>query len=277
MRLQFDKMHGIGNDFVVLAESELKGELRPDQIRRLADRRLGVGCDQVLIAAAPNGDDADVTMRIFNADGSAAMQCGNGVRCFARYVRDRGLVGDGSAIRVATPSGVVETTILDDGRVRAALGIPDFRPAAVPMRVSKECESYRLRLNGEQVTIGAVSMGNPHAVLIVDDADAAPVASLGARIQGHEWFPDSVNVGFMQVLGRGHVRLRVYERGVGETLACGSGACAAVAVGVRRGALDRRVQVDLNGGSLEIEWPEDRAPVWMTGPAERVFAGEIEI
>lgn len=277
MRLEFEKMHGIGNDFVVVADPPGSATLRPEDIRRIADRRLGIGCDQVLIAAAPGGNDADVSMRIFNADGSSAKQCGNGIRCFAQFVRDRGIVANGPSIRVATPSGVVEAIFLEDGRVRANLGTPDFDPAAIPMRVGEQRDSYRLRLNGEEFTIGAVSMGNPHAVLIVDDAETAPVTSAGPRIQTHEWFPDSVNVGFMQVLARDHVRLRVYERGVGETLACGSGACAAVAIGVRRGVIDRRVRVDLNGGTLDIEWNDDQAPMWMTGPSTRVFQGEIEL
>lgn len=277
MRLEFEKMHGIGNDFVVMAEPAGSPGFSPEVIRRIADRRMGIGCDQVLIAAASDRDDADVTMRIFNADGSSAKQCGNGIRCFARFVRDRGIVANGSTVRVDTPSGVVEARFLEDGRVRANLGVPDFSPAAIPMRVGEQSDGYRLRLGGEQFTIGAVSMGNPHAVLRVDNAESAPVATIGPKIQNHEWFPDSVNVGFMQVLSRGQVRLRVYERGVGETMACGSGACAAVAVGVRQGLIDRRVRVDLNGGSLDIEWGDDRASMWMTGPATRVYQGEIEL
>jgi diaminopimelate epimerase len=277
MKLEFEKMHGIGTDFVVLAKPAMSFTLRPEEIRRIADRRFGIGCDQVLIAAEADGDDADVTMQIFNADGSSAKQCGNGIRCFAQFVRDRGIVANPSSIRVATPSGVVVADFLRDGRVRANLGPPDFNPAAIPMRVGAQRDSYPLRLDGEEFTIGAVSMGNPHAVIIVDDAESAPVSSAGPKIQTHDWFPDGVNVGFLQLLSRDRVRLRVFERGVGETLACGSGACAAVAVGVRRDLLDRCVRVDLNGGSLDIEWEDDQAPMWMTGPSTRVFQGEIEL
>ena len=276
MRLRFEKMHGIGNDFVVLGGAGSTPALSPEIIRRISDRRFGVGCDQVLVAAAPALDGAHVAMRIFNADGTEAEQCGNGVRCFAKYVRGHGLVS-ADPIRVETAGRIVEAALLDDGRVRVEMGVPEFEPQAIPMRAGPRAPSYRLHLGSDQFNIGAVSMGNPHAVLIVDDAEAAPVAQLGPRIQAHEWFPKSVNVGFMQLNGRDHVRLRVFERGVGETLACGSGACAAVAVGVTQGLLDGAVRVDLNGGRLELEWKGEGHAIWMTGPAAGVFEGEIKI
>lgn len=277
MRLHFEKMHGIGNDFVVLSAMEGPLELTPADICRIADRRRGIGCDQVLIATASADNGADVAMKIFNADGSSARQCGNGIRCFAHFVRNHGIVSGGERVRVDTPGGLVEASFLTDGRVRANLGIPVFEPASIPMRVEARRARYGLRVGGEEFTIGAVSMGNPHAVLTVESAETAPVESLGPKIQGHEWFPDSVNVGFMQPVSRSRIRLRVFERGVGETLACGSGACAAVAVGVDQQTLDGRVQVDLNGGTLEIEWGGEGAPMWMTGAAASVFEGEMEI
>ena len=276
MRLQFEKMQGIGNDFVVLEASDASLSLTPEQIRWIADRRFGVGCDQLLIADAPVNDGAHVAMRIFNADGSPAKQCGNGVRCFAQFVRDHGIV-DADPVRIATEDRVMEASILADGEVRADMGAPVFEPAAIPMLAAERASSYVLRVAGKEFTIGAVSMGNPHAVLVADDIEAAPVSAVGQLIQGHEWFPKGVNVGFMQVVSRDHVRLRVYERGVGETLACGSGACAAAAVGIDRGLIDKRVRVDLRGGSLAIEWHGESAPMWMTGPAARVFGGEIEL
>ncbi len=275
MRLKFEKMQGIGNDFVVLSAPE-SDVLTPEFIRRLANRRFGVGCDQVLVAEPPRLDGADIAMKIFNADGSQAEQCGNGIRCFAKFVRARGMV-DSDPVRVETAGGIVEATFVKDGEVRVNMGVPEFEPAAIPLATSPRAPHYVLHQEGEQFTIGAVSLGNPHAVLIVDDAENAPVANLGPRIQAHEWFPGGVNVGFMQVISPGQVRLRVFERGVGETLACGSGACAAVAVGVVQGALGNTVRVDLNGGSLKLQWAGEGAPIWMTGPAAGVFEGEIEI
>ncbi len=276
MRLKFQKMHGIGNDFVVLGAKEPVSALSPESIRRISDRRFGVGCDQVLVAVAPRMDGAHIGMKIFNADGTEAEQCGNGIRCFAKFLRERGEV-DADPIRVETAAGIVEAAFLDDGEIRVNMGAPQFDPSAIPMRTGPRATHYALRLGGEEFTIGAVSMGNPHAVLIVEDAENAPVATLGPRVQAHEWFPEGVNVGFMQVLSRGHARLRVFERGVGETLACGSGACAAVAVGVDQGVLRNSVRVDLNGGSLKLEWAGEGASIWMTGPAASVFEGEIEI
>lgn len=276
MKLKFEKMHGIGNDFVVIAGAEALGALSPEVVRRIADRRSGIGCDQVLVAAAPTADGAHIAMKIFNADGSTARQCGNGIRCFATLVRRLGMVGAGP-IRVETDGGVVEAHFVDGGEVRVNMGVPLFEPDAVPIDVPARASQYTLRLNREQVTIGAVSMGNPHAVLIVDDVRSAGVGVLGPEIQAHRWFPHGVNVGFMQIKGREHILLRVYERGAGETLACGTGACAAVVVGFDRGVLGNEVRVDLNGGSLTVEWAGEGAPVWMTGPATDVFEGEIEV
>lgn len=274
MRLKFEKMHGLGNDFVVLGASP--ATLSPELIRRLSDRRLGIGCDQVLVAAPPARDGAHIAMRIFNADGTHAQQCGNGIRCFAKFVRGHGMVA-ADPIRVETAGGIVEASFLDDGEVRVDMGVPEFEPQAIPMRAGKRATHYSLRVGGEEFTIGAVSMGNPHAVVVVDDAENAPVAELGPAIQAHEWFPESVNVGFMQVRSPEWIRLRVFERGVGETLACGSGACAAVAVGVVQGLLGNHVRADLNGGRLKLEWAGEGASIWMTGPAAGVYEGEIEI
>lgn len=276
MKLKFEKMHGIGNDFVVLGTMGPPPALSPESIRKIADRRFGIGCDQVLVAAAPQRDGAHIAMKIFNADGTQAKQCGNGIRCFAEFVRRRGLVTE-EPVRVETAAGIVEACFLDDGEIRVNMGVPEFDPAAIPMRTGPRATHYVLRLGSGQVTIGAVSMGNPHAVLVVDDAEAAPVAALGPEIQAHEWFPEGVNVGFMQVRSPAQARLRVFERGVGETLACGSGACAAVAVGVVQGVLESTVRVDLNGGSLTLQWAGEGTPIWMTGPAAAVFEGEIVI
>jgi diaminopimelate epimerase len=276
MRLNFQKMHGIGNDFVVLGDMGLASGLLPETIRKISDRRVGIGCDQVLVAAPPESSRAHIAMKIFNADGSEARQCGNGVRCFAKFVREHGGV-EADPVRIETAGGIVEASFLGNGQIRANMGVPEFDPEAIPMRAGSKSTSYNLRLNGEEFTIGAVSMGNPHAVLMVEDAENAPVQRLGPKVQAHEWFPEGVNVGFMQVVSPERVRLRVFERGVGETLACGSGACAAVAVGVVQGVLTNAVRVDLNGGSLNLEWAGEGASIWMTGPAEGVYEGEIEI
>ena len=276
MRLKFQKMHGIGNDFVVLGAMDPLPALLPETIRKISDRRFGIGCDQVLVAAAPEGQRAHIAMKIFNADGSEARQCGNGVRCFAKFVREHGGV-DADPMRIETTGGIVEASLLEDGQIRVDMGVPEFEPTAIPMRSGPRSRQYALRLDGEEFTIGAVSMGNPHAVLIVEDAESAPVERLGPKVQAHEWFPEGVNVGFMQVVSPDRARLRVFERGVGETLACGSGACAAVAVGIVQGVLGNAVRVDLNGGSLKLEWAGEGASIWMTGPAAGVYEGEIEL
>ncbi len=276
MSLNFTKMHGLGNDFVVFDATNQSVELSADQIRLLADRRFGVGCDQILLVESAQGEGVDFRYRIFNADGSEVQQCGNGARCFARFVRDKGLI-DRDEIVVETASGVITLYIEADGLVRVNMGVPDFRPAALPFMPLKEKRVYELIVGDEPLSIGAVSMGNPHAVYQVADVDAAPVEQLGPLIESHPRFPERVNAGFMQVLDRGHIRLRVYERGSGETLACGTGACAAVAVGRHWGELDEEVRVSLPGGDLTIRWAGRGEPLWMSGPATTVFEGRIEL
>jgi len=269
-------MQGLGNDFVVLDGIRQVVRLDAAAIRRIADRRFGIGCDQVLLVEPPRLPGMDFQYRIFNADGGEVEQCGNGARCFARFVRDQGLT-DKSEIPVGTASGPICLHVEPDGQVRVDMGPPILEPARIPFLAEGEATIYRLDLDGEAVEIGAVSMGNPHAVLLVVDVGAAPVARLGPGIEHHPRFPQRVNVGFMQVLAPDHIRLRVHERGAGETLACGTGACAAVVSGRLRGLLGPRVRVTLPGGDLMIEWPGKPQPVLMTGPAERVFEGEIQL
>jgi len=276
MRVSFTKMQGLGNDFVVVESIRRPVDLSPEQVRRIADRRFGIGCDQVLLVTPPTGAEADFGYRIFNADGSEVEQCGNGARCFARFVRDRGLT-DREEIRVQTLGGLIRPRIEPDGEVTVDMGRPRFAPSDLPFLAEAEAAAYALEVDGQTLTIGAVSMGNPHAVLRVTDVASAPVATLGPRIESHPRFPRRVNAGFMEVVGPGHVRLRVFERGVGETLACGTGACAAVAVGRRWGLLEEAVAVDLPGGRLRVRWDGGEGPVWMTGPAVTVFEGTIEL
>lgn len=276
MQLKFTKMHGLGNDFVVFDGVRQPVHLTTAQRRRLADRHFGIGCDQILLVEAPPDADVDFRYRIFNADGGEVEQCGNGARCFARFVLDEGLT-DKLHLRVLTRSGVIEPRVQPDGRVLVDMGAPRFDPASLPMNAPSEQTWYPLEVDGELLSLGAVSMGNPHVVMLVDDVARARVTELGPALQAHGWFPASVNVGFMQVQDHSHIRLRVYERGAGETLACGTGACAAVVVGIRAGLLDARVDVQLPGGSLSIEWAGNGAPVLMTGPAETVFRGSIDI
>ncbi len=276
MPTAFVKMHGNGNDFVLLDNREGTLRLDPQRVRRLADRRLGIGCDQVLVAERPRNGRAVASMRIFNADGSSAGQCGNGLRCFARYVRGLG-VAAGDVMAIETPGGVVEARLLTGGRVRAAMGAPRLEPSEIPLAAPRRAPTYALQVDGGTVEAGAVSMGNPHAVLTVPDVDTAPVTRLGPAIQALVVFPEGVNVGFMQVLARDHVRLRVFERGVGETLACGSGACAAAVCGRLRGLLDARVRVTLPGGDVHIEWDGAGHDVWMEGPTAHAFSGETEL
>lgn len=276
MLLKFTKMHGLGNDFVVIDAVRQDVALSAGQIRFLADRHFGVGCDQVLLVEPPQSKDAEFRYRIFNADGGEVEQCGNGARCFAQFVRAQGL-SDENNIVVETNTGLIRLSIESNGEVTVNMGVPRFAPRDLPFTAEHEAMFYALDVDGQQLRIGAVSIGNPHAVLVVDDVQAAPVLTLGAAIECHALFPKRVNVGFMRIVNERHIQLRVFERGVGETLACGTGACAAVAVGRKRGVLAEQVRVDLPGGSLNILWRGANEPVLMTGPATKVFAGEIDV
>lgn len=276
MNLAFTKMHGAGNDFVVIDLVRQTAQLNPGRIRQIADRHRGVGCDQVLLVEPPDHPEADFRYRIFNADGSEAGQCGNGARCFGRFVREKRLTWK-RQLRVQTPGGLMGLELLDDGRVLADLGVPRFNPPDIPFLADAEALEYDLEVDGQTVSIGALSMGNPHAVLTVDNTRKAPVESLGAAIEQHSRFPDRVNVGFMQILTRDEIRLRVFERGAGETEACGTGACAAAVHGIRRGLLDHAVTVHLPGGKLTVTWEGDGTPVWLGGPTATVFEGSIRL
>jgi diaminopimelate epimerase len=276
MILDFSKMHGLGNDFVVIDLVTQHFNLRPRHIRKLADRRFGIGCDQVLVVEPPQDPDVDFRYRIYNANGDEVEQCGNGARCFARFVRARRLTSK-RRISVETSAGVIHLKVISDNQVEVDMGEPVLEPGAIPFRAEQQASRYELLVEGQALSIGAVSMGNPHAVTLVDDVAAAAVEQLGPLIERHPDFPNRVNAGFMQVLSRSEVNLRVYERGVGETLACGSGACAAVVVGNLQGLLDRNVKVNLPGGSLEIEWAGAGHPVIMTGPATSVFEGNVRL
>jgi diaminopimelate epimerase len=275
-RLRFTKMQGLGNDFVVLDGIHEKIELAPATIRQLADRHFGVGCDQVLLVERPTRADVDFRYRIFNADGGEVEQCGNGARCFVQFVRARGLT-DKRAIRVETAGGIIEPTIDADGQVTVDMGTPVFRASDVPFVGGTGAIAESLEVNGVTIMVSVLSLGNPHAVQVVDDVDAAPVTTQGPGIEAHPRFPRRVNAGYMQVSDRANIRLRVWERGVGETLSCGSGACAATVTGIRRGLLDSPVRVDTRGGALTIGWAGDGTPVMMTGPAETVFEGEWSV
>ncbi|MCC6532298.1 MAG: diaminopimelate epimerase [Burkholderiales bacterium] len=275
-RVQFTKMHGLGNDFVVIDATRRAIDLDAARLRRLADRRFGVGCDQVLVVEPPRSTDTDFYYRIFNADGGEVESCGNGARCFARFVRDKGLSAK-REIRVGTAAGTIAPRIRDDGLVSVDMGTPQFEPARIPFIAPARAPSYALEVGGRVRTIFALSMGNPHATQLVADIDAAPVAAEGPLIERHERFPRRVNAGYMQILDRHAIRLRVYERGAGETLACGTGACAAAAAGIAAGLLDSPVRVATRGGELEIEWAGEGRPVTMTGPACTVFEGEVEL
>jgi diaminopimelate epimerase len=270
--LRFTKMEGLGNDFVVIDATRSPFTLTASDIRRLADRRFGVGCDQVLVVE-PAREGADFRYRIFNADGGEVEQCGNGARCFVVYVREHGLT-DRREIRVETAGGLIVPRLDDDGDVEVDMGVPRFDAAAVPFVDGTGAIVEPLDVDGDIVRITALSMGNPHAVQEVDDIDAAPVLVQGPLIERHRRFPQRVNAVFMQIVDRATIRLRVYERGAGETLACGTGACAAVVAGRRRGLLDERVRVITRGGALGVAWAGDGAPVMMKGPARTVFEGE---
>lgn len=272
----FTKMQGTGNDFVVLDGIRQQVRLDAAQIRRIADRHFGIGCDQVLLVEAYEGEDADFRYRIFNADGGEVEQCGNGARCFARFVYDQGLTHK-TTIPVMTAAGRILLQIQPDGQVTVNMGVPELEPARIPFISERRQTLYNLEMAGKTVSFAAISMGNPHAVLQVENVDIAPVTMLGSQLESHPAFPRRVNVGFMQVMGRDSIRLRVFERGSGETLACGTGACAAVVAGRIQGLLDGQATVTLAGGCLQIEWQGEGQPVWMTGPAETVFRGTLTL
>lgn len=276
MRLQFTKMHGLGNDFVIFNAVDQRLELTPGQCRFIADRHLGIGCDQILVVEPPRDPATDFYYRIFNADGSEVGQCGNGARCFAHFVRQQGLSGK-AEIDVGTCNGNLKLLVEEGGLVRVNMGAPRLQPEQIPFIADQQATSYPIDVAGETITIGAVSMGNPHAVLRVEEVAQAPVLSLGPLLERHHRFPQRTNVGFMEIRSRRQIRLRVFERGTGETMACGSGACAAVVAGRIQGLLDERVEVILTGGQLNIEWAGDDAPVWMSGPAATVYQGTIEL
>jgi diaminopimelate epimerase len=276
VRLKFTKMQGLGNDFVVLDATCEPIALSSQQLRLLADRHFGIGCDQVLQVEPARSADTDFHYRIFNADGGEVEQCGNGARCFVRYVHEHGLTTK-TRIRVGTAAGVIVPRLEADWQVTVEMGEPVFEPAAIPFLAPSRAATYQIDLNGRMVEMSVLSMGNPHAVQIVGDIDAAPVTTEGALLEMHPRFPRRVNAGYMQIDDRRHVRVRVFERGAGETLACGTGACAAVVAGVTRGLLDRNgVVVQTHGGELVISWLEG-AQVTMTGPAVTVFEGEIDL
>jgi diaminopimelate epimerase len=274
MRLKFTKMHGLGNDFVVLDATRAPIVLSPGQLRRLADRHFGIGCDQILQVEPPRASDTDFYYRIFNADGGEVEQCGNGARCFVRFVREQGLT-EKTQIRVGTLSGVIVPKVEADGRITVDMGVPEFEPSRIPFIADRRALVYAFDVGGSTVEISALSMGNPHAVQVVADVDEAPVAAQGPALETHPRFPQRVNAGYMQVIDRRCIRLRVYERGAGETLACGTGACAAVVAGIQRDLLDRNVTVATRGGDLGISWEGEGKPVLMTGPAVTVYTGEI--
>lgn len=278
MRVRFSKMHGLGNDFVVFDAVRQDIAATPDLCRFIADRRYGIGCDQVLLVERPRLPETLFHYRIFNADGSEVAQCGNGARCLARFVREQGLA-ETDQIPVGTDAGRLVLHVEPDGRVRVNMGCPEFKPERVPFIAegNAELDRYTLDVAGRAVGVGVVSMGNPHAVMVVDEVGGAPVEMYGPGLQAHPRFPAGVNVGFMEVIAADRIGLRVFERGAGETLACGSGACAAVVVGRRWGLLADVVQVRLPGGELTIEWQGALQPVWMIGPAVTVYEGEIDL
>ena len=276
MKLKFSKMHGLGNDFVVLDGVRQQVDLSPEQLRYLADRNFGVGCDQILLVEKATQAGVDFRYRIFNADGGEVEQCGNGARCFVRFVHEQGLT-DKRQIRVETMRGIIEPRLEGDGNVTVDMGEPRFQPAEIPFLADDDVIIHLLDVADETLETTVVSMGNPHAVQVVDDVDTHPVGEHGPLIERHERFPKRVNAGFMQIVDKHHIKLRVYERGSGETLACGTGACAAAVAGIRRGLLESPVRVATRGGELNIAWGGPGRPVLMTGPAVTVFEGKIEL
>lgn len=276
MQISFTKMHGLGNDFIVIDGINQCVNLTTEQVRFLADRRFGVGCDQLLLVEKPKISEAEFRYRIYNADGGEVQQCGNGARCFARFVVEQGLTTS-REIPVETAGGLIILTLELDGQITVNMGVPNLAPESLPFVAEQQAASYQLQTSAGELEIAAVSMGNPHAVLIVDDVDNADVETLGPEIEGHQRFVEGVNVGFMQIVSASHIRLRVYERGAAETLACGTGACAAVAAGRLQGKLAESVKVSLPGGELVIRWRGPNEPLFMTGPATRVFEGSITL
>ena len=270
-------MHGLGNDFVVIDAINQQVSLTEEKIKHIADRHFGIGCDQLLLVESPVSDDADFKYRIFNADGSEVAQCGNGARCFARFVRDKELSKE-NEIRVDTDSGQLVLNFGENDLITVNMGIPKHVPAEIPIKIDQEALFYTIQLNDTEKAFGAVSMGNPHAVFQVKDVNSAPVAELGPTLESHPFFPERANIGFMQIINRQMIKLRVFERGAAETLACGSGACAAVVIGVEQNLLDQdNICVELPGGQLTINWSGRGTPVFMTGSAVSVFEGQIQL
>ena len=276
MITSFTKMQGTGNDFVIFDTFSEPLSLSAEQIKKIADRHLGIGCDQVLLIGPSKNNEVDVYYRIFNSDGTEVSQCGNGARCVAVYLKNKGIV-EKNNIKAETKSSQLILTIDDNDSVTVNMGVPKFDPVNIPLDVDKKSENYSLKLGKEEIVFGAISIGNPHAVIIVDDVDLASVKTIGDFLQKNGMFPEGVNVGFVQILDRKNIKLRVYERGVGETLACGSGACAAVAVAYQQGHLEEVVNVELRGGHLMLRWEGDEQPIYMSGFVETVYEGEIEL
>jgi len=276
MQMKFTKMQGLGNDFVVIDAVTQNVRISASMVRRLSNRTLGIGCDQVLVIEPPSEPNIDFNYRIFNQSGDEVEQCGNGARCLARYVSDRQLTGK-NLIRVKTMNRVMDLELIENNLVRVDMGVPELEPAKIPFVAEQRANLYPIEVDGVQYDIAAVSMGNPHAVLRVDKVETAPVANLGAQLETHSRFPNRVNVGFMQIVDRNQINLRVFERGVGETQACGSGACAAAVAALQQGLVDSPVTVHLNGGDLTIDWQGETEPLLMTGAAASVFHGRIRI
>jgi diaminopimelate epimerase len=276
MQINFTKMHGLGNDFIVIDATSLTLNLTPETIRQLAHRNFGIGYDQLLIVEPAISQTADFKYRIFNANGSEVFQCGNGARCFARFVYDKKLITK-NQITVETGTGQLLLTLDENGFITVNMGIPRHAPKEIPIQATKESHFYFINVNGIECAVGVVSLGNPHAVMQVNDIQTAAVAELGAVLENHPFFPESANIGFMQVINRQQIKLRVYERGAAETLACGSGACAATVIGIERNLLDHHVNVNLLGGQLSIAWQGRGKPIFMSGPAVSVFEGKIEL
>jgi diaminopimelate epimerase len=276
MRIDFTKMHGVGNDFIVFDAPADRAILEPERLRALADRRSGIGFDQALVLNSPRRADSALFYRIFNADGDEVEQCGNGARCIAALLHHRGLTRNG-AVTLDSPAGLIHARIGGDARVSVNMGIPNFEPSSLPFAADGAADSYPLEVGGRVLEVGVVSVGNPHAVLTVDSVANAPVATLGPLLESHPRFPKRVNVGFLELVARDAVRLRVYERGAGETLSCGTGACAAVAVARRRGQLDPEVRVGVRGGELQVNWGGTGEPIWLSGPTEISYEGHVEV